>query len=48
MLILPKEWGNNVVLGKYNDLHLDNQWFDNDKYGCLRWPNTKIENLEFY
>lgn len=48
VLRLPKEWGNNVALGKYNDLRLDDQWFDSDNYGYLRWPSTKIENLEFY
>lgn len=48
VLKLPKEWKNYVALGEYNELCLDNEWFDSDKYGYLRWPNTKIENLEFY
>lgn len=47
-LRLPKEWKDNVALGKYNDLFIKDQWFDNDKYGYLRWPSTYIENLEFY
>ena len=47
-LILPKEWKDGVSLGKYGELHLNGWWFDNDKYGYLRWPSTKIENLEFY
>lgn len=48
VLRLPKEWKNHVVLGEYNELCLDNEWFDNDKYGYLRWFSTKIENLKFY
>lgn len=46
-LILPKEWEDGVSLGKCGELHLNGWWFDNDKYGYLRWPSTKIENLEF-
>ena len=48
VLRLPKEWKNHVALGEYNELCLDNEWFDNDKYGYLRWSSTKIENLKFY
>lgn len=48
VLRLPKEWKNHVALGEYNELCLDNEWFDNDKYGYLRWYSTKIENLKFY
>ena len=48
VLRLPKEWKNHVALGVYNELCLDNEWFDNDKYGYLRWSSTKIENLKFY
>ena len=47
-LILPKEWEIGMSLGKYGELHLNGQRFDNDKYGYLRWYSTKIENLEFY
>ena len=47
-LILPKEWKDGVSLGKYGELQLTGWWFDNDKYGYLRWPSTYIENLEFY
>lgn len=47
-LILPKEWKDGVSLGKYGELLLTGWWFDNDKYGYLRWPSTKIGKLEFY
>ena len=48
VLRLPKEWRNHVALGEHNELWFDNEWLDNDKYGYLGWPSTKIENLEFY
>lgn len=47
-LRLPKEWRDSVVLGEYNELLLQGQWFDNNKYGYLRWPSTTIGTLEFY
>lgn len=47
-LTLPKEWKEYVALGEYNDLRLKGIWFDNDKYGYLRWPSAYVENLEFY
>lgn len=47
-LKLPKEWRDSVVLGEYNELLLQGQWFDNNKYGYLRWPSTTIGTLEFY
>ena len=47
-LRLPKEWRDSVVLGEYNELLLQEQWFDNNKYGYLRWPSTTIGTLEFY
>lgn len=48
-LILPKEWKDGVSLGEYNELRLNDLWLDNlQKYGYLRFPNTKIGNLEFY
>lgn len=46
-LILPKEWKDVVSLGKYGELHLNSWWFDNEKYGYLRWYSTKIGNLDF-
>lgn len=47
-LILPKEWEKGVAIGEYGGLQLNGGWFDNDKYGYLRWPSTKIWNLKFY
>lgn len=47
-LRLSKEWRDSVVLGEYNELLLQGQWFDNNKYGYLRWPSTTIGTLEFY
>lgn len=48
MLRMPKELKDDVALGRNNDLCINDQWLDNDKYGYLRWPSTYIENLEFY
>lgn len=47
-LKLPKEWKNHVALGEYNELCLDNERFDSDKYGYLGWSSTKIGKMEFY
>ena len=47
LLRLPHEWKDVVSLGKYGDLHLTGWMFDDDKYGYLRWPSTKVEKLEF-
>ncbi len=47
-LKLPKEWKDGVSIGKHGDLELSGWWFDNEKYGNLRWPSTAIGNLEFY
>lgn len=47
-LRLPKEWMDNVALGQYNDLCLNDWWFDNDNYGYLKWPSTFVKTLEFY
>lgn len=48
VLRLPKEWIGAVTIGEYNELNLDDQWFDKKKYGYLGWPSTQIDNLEFY
>lgn len=48
ILRLPKEWKNGVSLDKYGCLHLTGWWFNDDKYGYLRWPSTYVEKLEFY
>ena len=47
-LKLPKVWKEGVSLGKHGELHLTGWWFDDKKYGYLRWPSTKIGKLEFY
>ena len=47
-LMLPKAWKDGVSLGKYGELQLTGWWFDDKKYGYLRWPSTKIGKLEFY
>ena len=47
-LRLPKVWKGNVALGENNSLDLNGLWFNDDEYGYLRWPSTKIGNLEFY
>jgi len=48
ILRLPKEWKNGVSLDKYGCIHLTGWWFNDDKYGYLRWPSTYVEKLEFY
>lgn len=47
-LKLPIEWKEYVRLGEHNNLQLLGQRFNNDKYGYLQWPSTKIGILEFY
>lgn len=47
-LILPKVWKDGVSLGKNGILELKEMWFDDKKYGYLRWPSTIIGSLEFY
>jgi len=47
-LLLPKEWKSGVTLGKDGRLQLNGWWFDDEKYGYLRWPSTAIGNLDFY
>jgi len=47
-LMLPKVWKDGVSLGKDGELQLNGWWFDNDKYGYLRWPSTKIGKMKFY
>lgn len=48
ILRLPKEWKECVSLDKNGRLHLTGVWFNDDKYGYLRWPSTHVEKLEFY
>ena len=47
-LILPNAWKDRVELGEYNELCLKGQWFDNEKFGYLRWPSTMIGNMMFF
>ena len=48
VLRLPKEWKDEVEIGEYNRLRLKGPWVDDENYGYLKWPSTKIGNLEFY
>lgn len=47
-LRLPKEWKDGVSLDKYGNLRLTGWWFNDVKYGYLRWPSTRVGKLEFY
>lgn len=47
-LVLPKVWEGRATLGEFGDLRLCGLGTDDEEYGYLRWPSTKIENLEFY
>lgn len=47
-LRLPIEWKDNVSLGEYGNLHLSNLGYNNNKYGYLMWPSTRVGNIEFY
>lgn len=47
-LKLPIKWKGKASLGERGDLQIEETCQPDSKYGYLRWPSTKIGNLEFY
>jgi len=47
-LRLPKEWEHGVSLGEDGKLEFSGCLCDNEQYGYLRWPGTRVGSLEFF